>query len=203
MLALTIFLFTLLSSLISWIGQEVVLTSAHALYLRVTASPLQKQQTSLKSDILQTKADMLATSPQGRFAKWAKLRRKLDKQIAELDTLNKQITMSRTTFSMSFKAFLFGLTTITPFLITSWYGKQAVFWLPPGWFGPLTWWLSFPFAPYGSVSCGVWSMVCKRVVGLAEKNVRGVLACWEREEVEKGGEEGVERKEEPEKQKSD
>ena len=30
-----------------------------------------------------------------------------------------------------------------------WYRKSAVFYLPPGWMGPVTWFLSLPFAPAG------------------------------------------------------
>lgn len=57
-----------------------------------------------------------------------------------------------------------------------WLRKSAVFYLPQGWFGPLTWWLALPFAPAGSVSCGVWQMACRRVIKLGERVVKDLMA---------------------------
>lgn len=75
-----------------------------------------------------------------------------------------------------------------------WYRKAAVFYLPPGWLGPLGWWLALPFAPAGvcfplefsrltermgwtgSVSVGVWQMACKRVLKVGERVVRELSA---------------------------
>ena len=68
------------------------------------------------------------------------------------------------------------MTTGLQFAIGWWYRKAAVFYLPPGWFGPLTWWLALPFAPAGSVSCGVWQMACKRVIKVGERVVKEVMA---------------------------
>ena len=68
------------------------------------------------------------------------------------------------------------MTTGLQFVIGWWYRKAAVFYLPPGWFGPLTWWLALPFAPAGSVSCGVWQMACKRVIKVGERVVKEVMA---------------------------
>jgi CHD5-like protein len=41
------------------------------------------------------------------------------------------------------------MTTGLQFAIGWWYGRSAVFYLPAGWLGPFTWWLSLPFAPAG------------------------------------------------------
>ena len=68
------------------------------------------------------------------------------------------------------------MTTGLQFVIGWWYRKAAVFYLPPGWFGPLTWWLALPFAPAGSVSCGVWQMACRRVIKVGERVVKEVMA---------------------------
>jgi hypothetical protein len=93
------------------------------------------------------------------------------------------------------------MTTGGQFVIGWWYRRAAVFFLPPTWLGPLTWWLSFPFAPAGaspsvrplarrvrgyanaktgafagSVSCGVWQMACRRVIRVAERTVRDLLS---------------------------
>ena len=68
------------------------------------------------------------------------------------------------------------MTTGLQFAIGWWFRKSAVFFLPPGWFGPLTWWLALPFAPAGSVSCGVWQMACRRVIKVGERVVKDVMS---------------------------
>lgn len=42
----------------------------------------------MKGEILKMKADLAATNSQDEFAKWAKLRRKLDKGVLEYETLS-------------------------------------------------------------------------------------------------------------------
>lgn len=47
-----------------------------------------KRQQQLKSEILLKKAELLQTSAQDQFAKWAKLRRSVDKGLADLEKLS-------------------------------------------------------------------------------------------------------------------
>jgi len=147
------------------------------LYLRVSRSPLAARQRTLKSEILTTKSELLKTSAQDQFAKWAKLRRSVDKGLADLEKLSTsplfilaispltyipslphlisftsedaEVASSKSGFSMKFNSLLWLLTTGMQFAVGWWYRKQPVFYLPEGWFGPLNWWLSFPFAPAG------------------------------------------------------
>jgi len=58
------------------------------IYLRITGSPAAMRQRSLKSEILSTKSELLKTSAQDQFAKWAKLRRSVDKGLADLEKLS-------------------------------------------------------------------------------------------------------------------
>lgn len=93
---------------------------------------------------------------------------------------------------MKFKGVLWFMTTGVDLFIGWWFRRQPVFYLPEDWLGPLTWWLSFPFAPKGaststytrrmplitptgSVSVGVWSIACKRVLGVLERSVKAYL----------------------------
>lgn len=76
---------------------------------------------------------------------------------------------------MKFSTVIWILTGGLQFVVGWWYRKSAVFYVPPGWFGPLTWWLSFPFAPAGSVSCGVWQMACRRVIKVGERVFKEVM----------------------------
>lgn len=127
------------------------------------------RQRQLKADILTKKAELLQTSAQDQFARWAKLRRSVDKGLAELEKLNGDLNSSKSAFAVKFNSVVWILTTGLQFVVGWWYRKSAVFYLPPTWMGPVTWWLSFPFAPAGSVSCGVWQMACRRVVKIGER----------------------------------
>jgi tail-anchored protein insertion receptor len=46
------------------------------------------RQRALKAEVLKTKQELLQTSAQDQFAKWAKLRRSVDKGLAELEKLS-------------------------------------------------------------------------------------------------------------------
>ena len=87
-----------------------------------------------------------------------------------------ELASSKTMFSLKFNSAVWFFTAGLQFIVGWWYRKAAVFYLPPGWFGPLTWWLAFPFAPAGSVSCGVWQMACRRVIKVGEKVVKEFMS---------------------------
>ncbi|RDB16937.1 Protein GET1 [Hypsizygus marmoreus] len=175
-LILTIFALVFVTQLISWIGQSVLLELAYALYLRLFHSSTDAQLRKLKIELLNTKSEMLQTSAQDHFAKWAKLRRSVDKGLADLEKLNSEVAAKKSAFSFKFNTAIWILTTGVQFFVGWWYRRSAVFYLPPGWFGPLGWWLSFPFAPAGSVSVGVWQMACKRVIKIGERVVKDLAA---------------------------
>ncbi|TBU33690.1 CHD5-like protein-domain-containing protein [Dichomitus squalens] len=172
----TLFALVFVTELISWIGQSVFLEFFYAIYLRIFYSSTAAQQKKLKADILLSKKELLQTSAQDQFAKWAKLRRSVDKGLADLEKLNGELSSARTSFSLKFNSALWIMTTGLQFVIGWWFRKAAVFYLPPGWFGPLTWWLALPFAPAGSVSCGVWQMACRRVIKVGERVVRDLAS---------------------------
>ena len=60
----------------------------YALYLRIFYSGTVAKQRKLKSEILLNKKELLQTSAQDQFAKWAKLRRSVDKGLADLEKLS-------------------------------------------------------------------------------------------------------------------
>ncbi|KAJ3530583.1 hypothetical protein NM688_g7689 [Phlebia brevispora] len=172
----TIFTLVFVTEFISWIGKSVLLEFVYALYLRIFYSAKVTKQKTLKSEILKNKKELLQTSAQNQFAKWAKLRRSVDKGLAELEKLNSELASTKTMFGVKFNTAIWICTAGLQLVIGWWYRKAAVFYLPPGWFGPITWWLAFPFAPSGSVSCGVWQMACKRVIKLSERIVRDLAS---------------------------
>ncbi|GLB36982.1 putative required for the post-translational delivery of tail- anchored (TA) proteins to the endoplasmic reticulum [Lyophyllum shimeji] len=175
-LMLAIFALVFVTQLVSWIGQGALLELAYAFYLRVFHSSTDARLRQLKRDVLATKAELLKTSAQDQFAKWAKLRRSVDKGLADLEKLNSEVQATKAAFAVKFNTAVWLLTTGVQFLVGWWYRKTPVFYLPPGWFGPLEWWLSFPFAPAGSVSVGVWQMSCKRVIKIGERVVKDLAA---------------------------
>ncbi|KAJ6521923.1 WRB/Get1 family [Mycena vulgaris] len=176
-LLFTIFALVFLTQLITWIGQSVLLDLVYAVHLRVFQAGTAAQQRKLKTDVLALKAELLRTSAQDQFAKWAKLRRAVDKGLADLEKLNGEVSARKSAFALRFNSAVWVLTTGLQFVVGWWYRKAAVFYLPPGWFGPLAWWLAFPFAPAGSVSVGVWQMACKRVLKVGERVVRELSAA--------------------------
>ncbi|KZT61775.1 hypothetical protein CALCODRAFT_522579 [Calocera cornea HHB12733] len=174
-LALTIFLLVLLTQLIDWVGKSLLEDWAFALYSRLLISGPARQQRALKRDVFREKQELARTSAQDEFAKWARLRRRVDKGLADLDKLNAQLSSARSAFSLRFKALLFLLTSGAQWALVWYYRAAPVFYLPPGWLGPIAWWLSLPFAPAGSVSCGMWQFACRRVLKLSESLVREIV----------------------------
>lgn len=112
-----LFALVFVTELISWIGQSVLLEfvrhhpsayirrqqrsdddhnclcahahmQVYALYLRIFYSGTVAKQRKLKSEILLNKKELLQTSAQDQFAKWAKLRRSVDKGLADLEKLS-------------------------------------------------------------------------------------------------------------------
>ncbi|KAJ6521965.1 WRB/Get1 family [Mycena vulgaris] len=175
-LLFTIFALVFVTQLIAWIGQSVLLELVYMVYLRLFHTATAARQRKLKSEILTLKAELLRTSAQDQFAKWAKLRRNVDKGLADLEKINGEISARKSSFSLQFNSAIWVLTTGLQFAVGWWYRKEAVFYLPKGWFGPLGWWLAFPFAPAGSVSVGVWQMACKRVLKVGERVVKELAA---------------------------
>lgn len=174
-LILTIFALVLFAELISWIGHSVLLDLAWGVCCRILYSAPITRQRKLKAELLTTKKELLQTSAQDQFAKWAKLRRSVDKRLAELEKLNSELALQKTAFSVKFNSLVWILTTGLQFVIGWWYRRSAVFYLPPGWFGPLTWWLALPFAPKGSVSVGVWQLACRRVIKVGERTAKAFI----------------------------
>jgi hypothetical protein len=149
--------------------KSLTTNKTYDVYLRITLSPTAMRQRALKSEILSTKSELLKTSAQDQFAKWAKLRRSVDKGLADLEKLSEfcpfpsasrsiyppfyvdaEVASSRSSFAMKFNTLLWLLTTGLQLAVGWWYRKQPVFFLPQGWLGPLGWWLALPFAPAGT-----------------------------------------------------
>ncbi|CAD6887859.1 unnamed protein product [Tilletia laevis] len=174
--ALAILLSALLAEIVSWIGKERIINALHYVFVRLFHSNILAERRRLKTDIYTMKQELDKTSSQDEFAKWAKLRRKVDKSIQDLEKLNASLTPGRSTLPMLIKAFLFLLTTVLPFGVKTYHRKTPVFWLPPGdWFGPIGWAASLPGAPAGSISATVWGMVCSRILVIVASTAKDLF----------------------------
>ena len=67
---------------------------AYALYLRLFHSDTEGRLRHLKSELLSIKSELHATSAQDQSAEWAKLRRSVDKELAELEKLSVSTTLA-------------------------------------------------------------------------------------------------------------
>ena len=204
-LAALIFLVTLAVETVGWIGKDTLaeLASpfrphsrrfAHTFRIQFfplttlfSTSPYAKRSRTLKTEILKLKSELAATSSQDEFAKWAKLRRKSDKAIADLellstssyttcssyrsdgDTPDTSVAGNRTAFATKFKGLLWVLTTILPFVVSSWHRKEAVYYLPHGWFGPTAWPMGLPSAPAGSFALPLRPVVADHLIDRSDR----------------------------------
>jgi tail-anchored protein insertion receptor len=60
-----------------------------------------------------------------------------------------ELSASKASYSTQFNTAVWITTSGAQYALGWWFGKQAVFYLPPGWFGPAEWWLGLLFAPMG------------------------------------------------------
>lgn len=178
-----------------------------------------RSQDERSREVVRLKREMNATSSQDEFAKWAKLRRRHDKALAQYEetstsslyslqvlyfpisllingcqrSLASSLKSFRNTFSQVVTVLRFLGTNGLRFLLQFWFAKQPMFWLPRGWVpGFVEWALAFPRAPRGSVSVQVWGIACATVVQLVgEAVVAGWVLVRERREGEGKGREGA------------
>jgi hypothetical protein len=92
-LALLILITVFLTQSVSWIGKSVLQNLAFETYSRIFLSSKSKQQRVLRKQVLQDKAELARTSSQDEFAKWARLRRKVDKSLADLEKISMSLNL--------------------------------------------------------------------------------------------------------------
>ncbi|RKP24898.1 CHD5-like protein-domain-containing protein [Syncephalis pseudoplumigaleata] len=133
-----------------------------------------EKQRQCKRTVLKLKNQLRQTSPHDEFAKWAKIRRRLDKTVSEYEELSSSLAYERTGFQIRAAIGIRVLLWAARFFVLIWYRAEPVFYPPTGWLDPVLPLLSFPLAPYGSVSVAVWLLVCTQVVDLCLRAYRVV-----------------------------
>ncbi|KAG0076094.1 GET complex subunit get1 [Linnemannia elongata] len=170
-LAFGVLLVVLLTELINLIGKTHFTALGYDIYLKVVHKDRMTKQRALKKEVLTLKNELARTSSQDEFAKWAKLRRKMDSKIADLEKMTSELHVSKASFEMKFKGLLWFITSGLQFLMVAWYRRSPVFYLPMRWFGPAEWVLSMPFAERGSVSITIWFYFCRKFITLLASNL--------------------------------
>ncbi|KAL7784145.1 CHD5-like domain-containing protein [Trichoderma ceciliae] len=135
--------------------------------LPISTSKAAGEQRQIQAEYMAVRREMNVTSSQDEFAKWAKLRRKHDKLLEQLETSKKSLDSARSKFDSALNAMRFLLTRAPQYIIPFWYATEPMFWLPHGWFPYYAEWIiSFPRAPLGSVSIASWQLACTGIVTL-------------------------------------
>lgn len=167
----------LFNSFIALIGQSAISSFLYSIiFTYILPSNVHKQQNKLKKEILSGRRELQSISAQDEFSRWAKVRRRVDKQTSELEALNTSLAAHRSKFNTVIKVLIFVLTTGLQWSFSAKHSRAAIVYLPKDWFGPLTWFLGLPFAPAGALSCGIYIMLIKRVLGVLTRVFTDILA---------------------------
>ncbi|KAK4252042.1 CHD5-like protein-domain-containing protein [Corynascus novoguineensis] len=177
-LLVVVFVIELVVQLVNTLGAATINNLIWRLYLSLP-TPLSKQfaeQRKKQKEYLAVRHDLNATSSQDEFAKWAKLRRRHDKLLEELEKKKSALDSSRAKFDRYLTVVRLISTRGVQWLLPMWYGKVPIFWLPYGWFPYyVEWFASFPRAPLGSVSIVMWQAACTSMLTLLIDTVVGII----------------------------
>ncbi|RPA79902.1 hypothetical protein BJ508DRAFT_227165 [Ascobolus immersus RN42] len=168
---------TVLSYLLSLVSTQTLQALIWQLATLIPGSSAAKQQAThrkLQREVLTLRGQLRATSSQDEFAKWAKLKRKEDKLLADFEKSKKALESHKSTHSTLASTSKRILTTGVKLVLQFYYLRTPVFHLPKGAVpGYIEWVLAFPKCPSGSVSVNVWMMAVGAVVELL-----GAAVAW-------------------------
>ena len=113
-----------------------------------------------KHEILALQLELASISAQDEFSKWAKVNRKFEslKKEYALDASESQSHSLRIYATVNYGLYFFEILALI------YWSAEPMFYMPNEWFGPLTSWLKFPFAPLGSVGAFYWWSALKSVL---------------------------------------
>ncbi|KAL2891372.1 Protein get-1 [Ceratocystis lukuohia] len=142
--------------------------------LPIGPAQMAAEKRKLQTEYLAVRKEMLATSSQDEFAKWARLRRKHDKLYEGLEKKKQSFDAVQAQYNTIINAVRLLITRAPQYIIPFWFSREPMFWLPKNLFPYYAeWFLSLPKAPLGSVSIGTWQVSC----ALAIKLVSDILVA--------------------------
>ncbi|KAJ2856251.1 GET complex subunit get1 [Coemansia erecta] len=153
----------LVSTALDAISYSVVSAMLWDTYSRITNNKKAQERLQLREAITQMRSSLRMISSVDQFAKWAKLRRKLDAASASFERVSGELAIERTAFELYVNLVLRVLIYGSRAILNIYNYRVAVFYVPANWYYPVLWFLSLPSAPMGSVSVTVWSFACNRV----------------------------------------
>ncbi len=144
-----------------------ILAQFSSTILKRVAPLFYKESTELvkiKRDLIKTRTQLSSISAQDEFAKWAKLRRALDKLMADYQKLSSSEASARTSFQFKYNILIKAVVYFIQIGTFMYFRSTPMFYLPSDWVGPFSYILRLPFAPVGSVSVVYWYMACQHVL---------------------------------------
>ncbi|KAJ1847775.1 GET complex subunit get1 [Coemansia sp. RSA 2708] len=162
-LAVLVFLLEAAAAILDAIGYGSIAAALWDTYCRATGNRKAAERLELRAAIVALRRDLRSVSSVDEFARWAKLRRRLDALSASFETVSSDLSIERTAFelyvNMVLRVAVYGVRAV----VSIYNYRVAVFYVPQNWFYPVLWFLSLPSAPMGSVSVTVWAFACNRV----------------------------------------
>lgn len=178
-LLLVVFFLQLAIHIINSVGATAINELIWTLYNKTPVSstaPAVAKSTTLRKESMRLQRELNATSAQDDFAKWAKLRRQLDKTNADHEKIASSLQSTKSTFDSRIGTLRFLLTTALRMFLQFYHTKTPMFYIPQGWVPYyVEWILSFPKAPLGAVSIQMWFIACGSVIALVGE---AVVAIW-------------------------
>ncbi|KAJ2702665.1 GET complex subunit get1 [Coemansia sp. IMI 203386] len=162
-LIFSILLIELVSAALDAIGYGTVSAMLWGTYSRITNNKKAHERLLLREAITQMRSELRTISSVDQFAKWAKLRRKLDAASASFERVSGELAIERTAFELYVNLVLRVVIYGSRAILNIYNYRTAVFYVPANWYYPVLWFLSLPSAPMGSVSVTVWLFACNRV----------------------------------------
>ncbi|KAI6248084.1 hypothetical protein HI914_03457 [Erysiphe necator] len=162
-----VFLIQLIIHLIETVGVSAVNNQLWKIWnsLFTSSSKVSSEYQELKTQALNLRKQLNATSSQDEFAKWAKLRRQHDKLVEKLEKAKASLDGTRSKFDNTIMIANWLCVNGVRILLQLSYQKRPMFYIPKNWIPYYAeWLLSFPRAPLGSVSMQIWSLSCTAII---------------------------------------
>ncbi|KAJ2822331.1 GET complex subunit get1, partial [Coemansia furcata] len=153
----------LVSAILDSIGFSAVASALWDTYCKAVGNQKAAERIELKDGIVLLRRDLRSVSSVDEFAKWAKMRRRLDALSAKFERVSSDLAIERTAFELYVNLVLRVIVYGSRAVLNIYNYRTPVFYVPANWFYPVLWFLSLPTAPMGSVSVSVWSFACNRV----------------------------------------
>ncbi|KAI9357342.1 WRB/Get1 family [Zopfochytrium polystomum] len=162
---LTFFVYAFILEIITKVRPDVIAATAYSAMRQLFPSEQSKKLVQMRKECIAVKTELTNTSAMDEFSKWAKLKRRLDKALQDLERLSKEDHNDKSKFQFRFAWGIRAILWLLQGTFLMLFGHTPMFFVPTAWTGPFAYILCLPFAPFGSVSASLWLMSCRNVIG--------------------------------------